>query len=876
MSQEGFSRRTFLKLTGGAAVGIAAAGAAEELGIQSALASRTLVPLEQLVNPLELYPNRGWEQVYRDQYAYDSTFTYVCAPNDTHNCRMRAFVKAGVVLRAEQNYDSQRVKDLYGNQSSRHWNPRGCGKGYTMHRRVYGPYRLKYPIVRKGWKEWADAGFPSLSDNPALRDTYRFNSRGTDTFVRVTWDQAFDYMARAAVAVAQTYSGEAGKARLSRDGYQPEMIAETKGAGTRTMKFRGGMGLLGVMGKYGMYRVNNMMAILDTRIRGVSPDEALAGRNWSNYTWHGDQAPGHPFVHGLQTSDCDFNDLRNTKLHIQCGKNLVENKMPENHFFNEIMEQGGKIVVITPEYSPPATKADYWLSVRPGLSDTAVFLGVTKLIMDNGWHDEAFVKQFTDFPMLVRTDTLVRLKASEVFPGYRPGLAKDGPSFTIQGLTQAQYDKLGDYVVKDKRSGELKAITRDEVGEKLAQKGLDPDLEWKGTVTLADGSKVEVMTLWEAYKINLKDYDLDTVSEISGAPKNLVEQLARDIATIKPVAIHVGEGIQHWFHATLHNRAEYLPLMLTGNIGKPGAGVYQWAGNYKAALFQGSPYQGLPGFKSWVAEDPFKPNLDPTADGKSILAHAYGKDEEPAYWDHGDQALIVDTPASGRKNFTGQTHMPSPTKFLWFTNVNLINNAKWAYGVIKNVNPKIDCIVNQDIEITATGEYSDINLPANSWLEFQSLEVTASCSNPFLQIWGKTGIKPLYETKDDVMILADFARKLSEVTKDSRFADYWKFSLEGKTDVYIQRLLDASTTTRGYKVGDIMAGAYGEPGAALMLFRTYPRIPFWEQVHESIPFYTDTGRLNAYCDIPEAIEYGENFIVHREGPEATPYLPNVI
>jgi len=77
-------------------------------------------------------------------------------------------------------------------------------------------------------------------------------------------------------------------------------------------------------------------------------------------------------------------------------------------------------------------------------------------------------------------------------------------------------------------------------------------------------------------------------------------------------------------------------------------------------------------------------------------------------------------------------------------------------------------------------------------------------------------------------------------------------------------------------VEEILTGKYGEPGAALMLFRTYPRIPFYEQIHDSVPFYTDTGRLNAYCDIPEAIEYGENFIVHREGPEATPYLPNVI
>jgi nitrate reductase alpha subunit len=73
-----------------------------------------------------------------------------------------------------------------------------------------------------------------------------------------------------------------------------------------------------------------------------------------------------------------------------------------------------------------------------------------------------------------------------------------------------------------------------------------------------------------------------------------------------------------------------------------------------------------------------------------------------------------------------------------------------------------------------------------------------------------------------------------------------------------------------------MAGKYGPPGGALMLFRTYPRIPFWEQVYDDEPFHTDTGRMHAYSDIPEAIEYGENFIVHREGPEATQYLPNVI
>jgi len=560
-------------------------------------------------------------------------------------------------------------------------------------------------------------------------------------------------------------------------------------------------------------------------------------------------------------------------LHIQCGKNLVENKMAESHFFVECMERGAKIVTITPEYSPPATKSDYWIPIRPA-TDTALFLGITRWLMDNDRYDAAFVKRFTDLPMLVRLDTLKRLSAADVFPNYRPGLDPTGASFAEHGLTPEQYERLGDYVVRDATTNQPVALTRDDVGEKLAAKGIDPVLDWRGTITLADGSEVEVMTLWSMHVEHLQDYDLDTVAEITNAPRHLIEQLAQDIATMSPVALHIGEGINHWFHATLANRAQFLPLMLTGNIGRPGAGCYTWAGNYKAALFQGSPRTG-PGFKGWVAEDPFEPNLDASAPGRDIHAHAYTKDEEPAYWNHSERPLIVETPKYGRKVFTGQTHMPTPTKVQFVTNVNLLNNAKHHYEMIKNVNPNVELIITMDIEMTSTVEYADFALAANSWAEFETYEITASCSNPFLQMW-KGGIPPLYDTRDDSRILAEVAAALGDEIGDPRFRDYWKFLLEGRPEVYIQRLLDSSLTTSGYRFEDIAGGKYGEPGAALMLFRTYPRIPFWEQVNDSVPFYTDTGRLNAYCDIPEAIEYGENIISHREGPEATPYLPNVI
>jgi len=158
------SRREFLKLSGGAALSLA-------------LRNLDLMLLDPISvdNPLAAYPDRDWEQVYRDQSRYDSSFTYVCSPNDTHACRLRAFVRNGVILRSETNYDVSRYSDLYGNTATAHWHPRGCKKGQTFHRRLYGPHRLKGPLMRKGWKAWADDGFPLL--DAANKSRYKFDSR---------------------------------------------------------------------------------------------------------------------------------------------------------------------------------------------------------------------------------------------------------------------------------------------------------------------------------------------------------------------------------------------------------------------------------------------------------------------------------------------------------------------------------------------------------------------------------------------------------------------------------------------------------------------------------------------------------------------------
>ena len=67
------SRREFLEWIGAAGFSAFALSASEAWGLQA------------IENPLAAYPNRDWEKTYRDMCKSDSTFTFLCAPNDTHN-----------------------------------------------------------------------------------------------------------------------------------------------------------------------------------------------------------------------------------------------------------------------------------------------------------------------------------------------------------------------------------------------------------------------------------------------------------------------------------------------------------------------------------------------------------------------------------------------------------------------------------------------------------------------------------------------------------------------------------------------------------------------------------------------------------------------
>jgi nitrate reductase alpha subunit len=822
--------------------------------------------LEAISNPLAQYPHRDWERAYRDLWKYDGRFAFLCAPNDTHNCLLFAYVRNGVITRIGPTMRYGEATDLEGNRTSHRWDPRVCQKGLALTRRFYGDRRVSDCMVRAGFKRWYEDGFPRGKDGLPPR---KYFNRGRDQWVRVSHEEAARIVAAALKNIAETYSGEEGKKRLRAQHYDEVTIEATQGAGTQTFKFRGGMPLLGVTRVLGLYRMANAMALLDAHVRKVGPDKALGARGFDNYSWHTDLPPGHPMVTGQQTVEFDLCAVEHARMVVVWGMNWITTKMPDSHWLTEARLKGTRVVVIACEYSATASKADQAIIVRPGTT-SALALGLVHVLLRDKLYDADYVRQWTDLPLLVRMDTLKYLRAEEVFgtpPAplkltrvLRPGEPEPPPAAQREMIAPEKLRlEWGDYVWWDRASNSPKPLTRDMVG-KNSTVG-DALLEGAVEVKLANGKSVRCRPVFDLIREYVSHFDPKTVEEMTWAPAHAVESLAREIARQPGTTLFaVGMGPNQFFNNDNKDRAIFLLAALTGNVGKVTGNVGSYAGNYRVALFNGVP--------QYINENPFDIELD---HARPARLRQYWRPESAHYYNHEDHPLRV-----GNKLLTGKTHIPTPTKALWFANANsILGNVKWHYNTVINVLPRIELIAVQEWWWTASCEWADVVFGVDSWAELKHPDMTASVTNPFLQVFPRTPLKRIFRTMGDIEVLALVGEKLAELTGDKRFSDYWKFVREGRTEVYLQRILDASTNTRGYRFSDLEARAK-EGIPALMLSRTTPKVVGYEQVTDSRPWYTKSGRLEFYREEDEFIEAGENLPVHREPVDSTFYEPNII
>lgn len=849
------SRRDFLQTVAAAGFGALAASATNAWDLQA------------VTNPLAVYPDRGWERVYRDLWKYDSKFTFTCAPNDTHNCLLNAYVRQGVITRIGPTMRYGEAKDLTGKGATHRWDPRVCQKGLALTRRFYGDRRVNQTMVRAGFKRWYEAGFPRGKDG---RPDAEYFQRARDEWVRLPHTDAAKIVAAALKNIAETYTGEAGKQRLKAQHYDEATIEATGGVGTQVLKFRGGMPLLGVTRVFGLYRMANSMALLDAHIRKVGPDKAVGGKGFDNYSWHTDLPPGHPMVTGQQTVEFDLSAVEHCKTVVVWGMNWISTKMPDAHWLTEARLKGTRVVVIACEYSSTSSKGDDVVVVRPGTTP-ALALGFANVILREGLWDREYVRQWTDLPVLVRMDTLKYLRAQDVFG---QGLAalkntvvlkpeEKEPAPAAQTTQNYTTEKLrgewGDYVWWDRATNAPKMMTRDEVGKN--SKVGDALLEGSIEITLTDGRKVRCRPVFDLVKEYAAHFDPKTTEEITWAPAAAVESLARLFAQNPGTTLFAtGMGPNQFFNNDNKDRDIFLLAALTGNVGKVGGNVGSYAGNYRVALFSGCP--------QYINENPFDIELDPA---KTARPKQYWKAESAHYYNHEDHPLRV-----GNKLLTGSTHIPTPTKSMWFANANsILGNVKWHYNTVVNVLPRIEMIAVNEWWWTASCEWADVVFGVDSWAELKHPDMTASVTNPFLSVFPRTPIPRIFNTLGDIEVLALVGAEMAKLTGDNRFNDYWKFVRENRTDVYLQRVLDHSTNTKGYKFTDLEAKAL-EGVPALMNSRTTPKVVGFDQLTDSTPWYTKSGRLEMYREENEFIEAGENLPVHREPVDSTFYEPNII
>ena len=859
----GWSRRSFLT-----SLAAAGAGAAAQQAFGAPL--RYFKPT-QVDNPLAFYPNRDWESVYRNIFSYDSSYTFLCAPNDTHNCLLRAYVKNGVVARIGPTYGYGKATDLYGNKASHRWDPRICQKGLAMVRRIYGDRRVKGAMVRRGWKQWVEDGFPRNTDTG--QPDAKYFQRGKDRWLRIPWEEAYELAARALDNIARAYSGDKGAALLKAQKYDPAMIEALHGAGVQTLKFRGGMAFLGATRIFGLYRFANMLALLDAKIRAVAPEKAIGARGWDSYSWHTDLPPGHPMVTGAQTNDFDLFATEQASLILVWGMNWITTKMPDSHWLTEARLKGARTVAITVEYSSTASKVDEAVVIRPG-TDPAFALGLAQVIISRKLFDADWVARNTDLPFLIRMDNLQPLYPEDVLKEYqaaplvasavlKPGEKAPPPasqkSQIIPGALQGEFRP---HVIAEAKTGRLLAVTRDDFGQGFAKLGVAPDLGAAPTVKLLDGKEVRVRTVFSLVAEYL-DHSMtpELVASITGVPASAVVSLAEKIAANPEKTLFVtGMGPNQFFNADLKDRAIFLVAALTRNVGFPGGNVGSYAGNYRAALFGGQPVYSL--------EDPFNPELEASGKPKVKKLLHY---ESLHYFNYGDRPLRL-----GNKLFTGAGHIPVPTKAMWLNNSNsVIGNIKWHFDVVNNTLPKLEAIIYADWWWTGSCEYSDLVFGVDGWAEFKEPDMTASCTNPFLAIFPRTPLPRIFDTRSDIEVIARVAQALGKLAGEPRLEAMFKFALEGQVQVYLQRIIDASPALKGYRFEELEALAQqGIP--ALMNNRTYPRVSSYEQARSEQPWHTKSGRLEFYRPEPEFVDSGENLPVHREPVDSTPYEPNII
>lgn len=193
------------------------------------------------------------------------------------------------------------------------------------------------------------------NDNRVLYPHKRVGPRGPGAkFERISWDEALD---------------------LVTDNFK-EVIAEHGSEAVQPYSYSGTLGMLGYWAMDQRFWNKMEAARLEQSI-------CIYAAMWAGIHTYG--VANGPAIHDA---------AQDAELIVLWGANLVSTGVHAIPFIREAQERGAKLVVIDPRVTRTTMMADWHIQPRPG-TDAALALGAMKVIVDNGLHDEAFLREQT-------------------------------------------------------------------------------------------------------------------------------------------------------------------------------------------------------------------------------------------------------------------------------------------------------------------------------------------------------------------------------------------------------------------------------------------------------------------------------------------------
>ena len=216
---------------------------------------------------------------------------------------------------------------------------------------------------------------------------------------------------------------------------------------------------------------------------------------------------------------------------------------------------------------------------------------------------------------------------------------------------------------------------------------------------------------FEEYRKIVEGYTPESVEDITGVSASEIRQAARMYAQAKSAAILWGMGVTQFYQGVETVRSLTSLAMLTGNLGKPHAGVNPVRGqnNVQGACDMGALPDTYPGYQ--YVKDPANREKFAKAWGvESLPAHTgYRISELPHRAAHGEVRAAY---------IMGEDPLQTDAEL----------------SAVRKAFEDLELVIVQDIFMTKTAELADVLFPATSWGEHAGV---FTCADRGFQRFGK-------------------------------------------------------------------------------------------------------------------------------------------